>query len=60
MYLQKSTIYIYAYTSTYPLSGAHTFNTAWTTLHMLQERIHVLRKWPQNIHMSLGALGTRS
>jgi hypothetical protein len=34
-----------AYITTYPPSGAHVFNAAWTALHTLQERIHVLRKW---------------
>jgi hypothetical protein len=29
------------YITTYPPSGAHAFNVAWTTLHMLRERIHV-------------------
>jgi hypothetical protein len=37
------------YITTYPPSGAHAFNAAWTTLYTLQERIHVLRKWPQDI-----------
>jgi hypothetical protein len=27
-----------------PLSGAHAFNATWTTLHTLQEHIHVLWK----------------
>jgi hypothetical protein len=34
------------YITTYPPSGTHAFNAAWTALHTLQERIHVLRKWP--------------
>jgi hypothetical protein len=46
--IQKGT-----YITTYSSSGAHVFNIAWTTLHMLQERIHVLRKRPQNIPRSL-------
>jgi hypothetical protein len=58
-YLQKSTIYI-TYITTYPPSGAHVFNIVWTMLHTLQERIHVLRKWSQDIPMSLLTLGTRS
>jgi hypothetical protein len=36
------------YITTYPPSGAYAFNVAWTALHTLQERIHVLRKWPQD------------
>jgi hypothetical protein len=32
------------YITTYPSSDAHAFNAAWTVLHMLQERIHVLQK----------------
>jgi hypothetical protein len=40
------------YITTYPPSGTHAFNAAWTTLHTLQERIHVLRKWPQDISRS--------
>jgi hypothetical protein len=48
------------YITTYPPSGVYVFNTAWTTLHMSQEHIHVLRKWPQDILRSLLALGTRS
>jgi hypothetical protein len=38
--------------TTYPLSGACAFNTAWTKLHTLRERIHVFRKRPQNIPRS--------
>jgi hypothetical protein len=37
------------YITTYPPSGAHTFNVAWTMLHTLQERIHILRKRAQDI-----------
>jgi hypothetical protein len=33
-------------------SGALAFNTVWTALHTLRERIHVLRKWPQDIPRS--------
>jgi hypothetical protein len=32
------------YTTTYPPSDAHAFNTVWTVLHMLRERIHVLEE----------------
>jgi hypothetical protein len=32
------------YITTYPPSGIHAFNAAWTMLYILQERIHVLRK----------------
>jgi hypothetical protein len=35
---QEDTLHIH--TPTYPPGGAH----VWTTLHMLQERIHILRK----------------
>jgi hypothetical protein len=52
--------YTRAYITTYPTSGAHAFNAAWIVLHTLQERIHVLRKWPQDILRSLLTLGTRS
>jgi hypothetical protein len=41
-----------AYITTYPPSGVHAFNAAWTALHMLRERIHVLRKRPQDIPRS--------
>jgi hypothetical protein len=41
-----------AYITTYPPSGAHAFNTAWTALHTLRERIHVLQKRPQDIPRS--------
>jgi hypothetical protein len=40
------------YITTYPLSGAHMFNAPWTMLHMLRERIHVLRKRPKDIPRS--------
>jgi hypothetical protein len=46
-----------SYITTYPLSSAHAFNAAWTTLHTLQERIHALRKSPQDIPRSPYALG---
>jgi hypothetical protein len=59
VYLQKSTIYM-TYITTYTPSGAHMFNAAWTTLHMLHKGIHVLRKWPQNIPRSLHTLVTWS
>jgi hypothetical protein len=48
------------YITTYPPSGVHAFNVVWTALHTLQERIHLLWKWAQDIHRSLLALGTRS
>jgi hypothetical protein len=41
-----------AYITTYPPSGARAFNAAQTTLHTLRERIHVLRKRPQDIPRS--------
>jgi hypothetical protein len=59
VYLQKSTIYM-KYITTYPPSDAHAFNNMWTTLHTLQDHIHVSRKWPQDIPRSLLTLGTRS
>jgi hypothetical protein len=40
------------YITTYPLSGAHVFNAAWTTLHTLRECIHALRKRLQDIPRS--------
>jgi hypothetical protein len=40
------------YITTYPLSGTHAFNAAWTALHTSQECIHVLRKRPQDIPRS--------
>jgi hypothetical protein len=48
------------YITTYPPSGAHAFNAVWTALHTLQECIHALHKWPQDIPRSLHALGARS
>jgi hypothetical protein len=36
----------------------YTFNATCTMLHMSQEHIHVLRKWPQDIPRSLLTLGT--
>jgi hypothetical protein len=48
-----------SYITTYPPSGAQAFNATWTALHMLQERIHALRKSPQDIPGSPHALGTR-
>jgi hypothetical protein len=40
------------YITTYPPSGAHAFIVVWTALHMSQECIHVLHKWPQDIPRS--------
>jgi hypothetical protein len=40
------------YITTYPLSDAHAFNATRTTLHMLRERIHILRKRSQDIPRS--------
>jgi hypothetical protein len=40
------------YISTYQPSGTRTFNAAWTAWHMLRERIHVMRKRPQDIPRS--------
>jgi hypothetical protein len=37
------------YITSYPSSGARAFNAAQTTLHTLQEHIHVLRKRSQDI-----------
>jgi hypothetical protein len=51
VHVEKHNIHI-TYITTYPPSGTHTFNTAWIALHMLQERIHVLRKGPQGIPRS--------
>jgi hypothetical protein len=48
------------YITTYPSSGAHMFNAAWIALHTLQECIHVMRKWPQDIPRSPHTLGARS
>jgi hypothetical protein len=48
------------YIMTYPPSGAHGFNAAWTVLHTLKERIHVLQKWSQDNPRSPHALVARS
>jgi hypothetical protein len=40
------------YITTYPPSSAHVFNTTRTVLHMLRERIHILRKRSQDIPRS--------
>jgi hypothetical protein len=40
------------YITTYPPTSARAFNATWTTLHTLRERIHVLRKRPQDIPRS--------
>jgi hypothetical protein len=40
------------YITTYPPSDARAFNVARTALHTLRERIHVLRKRPQDIPRS--------
>jgi hypothetical protein len=40
-YLQKSIIYV-IYIATYPPSGAHRFNDAWTMLYTLREHINIL------------------
>jgi hypothetical protein len=40
------------YITTYPPSGVRAFNVAQTALHTLRERIHVLRKRPQDIPRS--------
>jgi hypothetical protein len=49
----EDTIDIYiTYITTYPPSGTRAFNAARTTLHTLRERIHVLRKIPQDIPRS--------
>jgi hypothetical protein len=40
------------YITTYPSSGTRIFNAARTALHMLRERIHVLRKRQQDIPTS--------
>jgi hypothetical protein len=48
---EQSQIYM-TYITTYPPSGAHAFNAAWTMLHTLWSRIHVLRKRPQDIARS--------
>jgi hypothetical protein len=56
VYLQKSTIYMTCIT-TCPPCGTHAFNAAWTTLHTLQDSIHILQKWSQDIPRSPHALG---
>jgi hypothetical protein len=48
---EKSQIHM-TYITTYLLSGAPMFNVAWAVLHMLRERIHVLRKRSQDIPRS--------
>jgi hypothetical protein len=48
---EKHNIHI-TYIATYLPSGAHMFNIAWTVLHTLEERIHVLSKRPQDIPRS--------
>jgi hypothetical protein len=40
------------YITTHLPSGAHVFNAAWIALHTSRERIHVLRKRPQDIPKS--------
>jgi hypothetical protein len=40
------------YITTYPPSGAHAFNTAWTALHTSKECIRVLWKWSPDIPRS--------
>jgi hypothetical protein len=52
VYLQKSTNRYMTYIITYSLSGARAFNAAWIALHTLWERIHALRKRPQDIPRS--------
>jgi hypothetical protein len=59
-YLQKTQYAYMSYITTYLPSGTHTFNTAWTTLHTLQECIHALCKSPQDTPRSPHALGARS
>jgi hypothetical protein len=57
----RKTQYAYmSYITTYPPSGSHMFNAAWIALHTLQERIHTLRKLPQDISRSPHALGAQS
>jgi hypothetical protein len=41
------------YITLYPLRDARAFKAARTTLHMLREHIHILRKRPQDILRSL-------
>jgi hypothetical protein len=50
--VEKHKIHIYTYIITYPPSGTNAFNTELTSLHMIRERIHVLRKRPQDISRS--------
>jgi hypothetical protein len=50
---EKHNWYIFTYITTYPPIDTRVFNAAQTSLHTLQERIHVLRKWPQGIPRSL-------
>jgi hypothetical protein len=61
IYAEKHNMHM-SYITTYPPSGTHAFNTAWTTLHMLQERIHALQKSPQDIPIprSPHTIGARS
>jgi hypothetical protein len=49
---EKHNRFIFSYITTYPLSCTRAFSVARTMMHTLQERIHVLCKWPQDIHMS--------
>jgi hypothetical protein len=56
---EKLNRHIFTYITTYPPSSARAFNVARTTLHMLRERIHVLRKRPQDIPRS-HTIGARS
>jgi hypothetical protein len=56
---EKHNIHV-TYNTTYLPSGAHSFNAAWTMLHTLQECIHVLWKWVQDIPGSLLAPAKRS
>jgi hypothetical protein len=51
VHAEKHNIYM-AYITTYPLSSARAFDAAQIALHTLQERIHILRKRPQDIPMS--------
>jgi hypothetical protein len=47
------------YIITYPPSGSYVFNAVWTALHTLEERIHILWKWSQDIPRSPHVLGAR-
>jgi hypothetical protein len=40
------------YITTYPPSDVRVFNATRTTMYMVRERIHVLRKKPKDIHRS--------